>query len=89
MPLQNEELLQSGYSLETKKLRDEVDILKRDIFHLRLENNDLIAEKQDLQKDCKIFRQTIAKHEVSFSMELLTRETTSVTYRIGPYFHGK
>ena len=64
--LQNEELLQSGYNLETKKLRDEVDILKRDIFHLRLENNDLIAEKQDLQKDCKIFRQTIAKHEVRF-----------------------
>ncbi|PAV77447.1 hypothetical protein WR25_09219 [Diploscapter pachys] len=64
MLLQNEELLQSGYNLETKELRDEVDILKRDIFHLRLENNDLIAEKQDLQKDCKIFRQTIAKHEV-------------------------
>uniref|UniRef100_A0A1I7XCG1 Coiled-coil domain-containing protein n=1 Tax=Heterorhabditis bacteriophora TaxID=37862 RepID=A0A1I7XCG1_HETBA len=41
-----------------------VEELKKELKLLKLENNELKAEKIDLQKDCKLFRQQIAKYEV-------------------------
>ncbi|KAE9417980.1 hypothetical protein Angca_008447 [Angiostrongylus cantonensis] len=60
----NELNIKANFKLEKKQLMDEVQSLRKDLATLLKEKEELKAEKIDLQNDCKLFRQRIAKYEV-------------------------
>ena len=62
---QIEQNLKNNYSHDKIDLTEEIERLQREVFSARLESKELKAEKLELQKDCKLFRQQIAKFEVS------------------------
>ncbi|ETN84477.1 hypothetical protein NECAME_06880 [Necator americanus] len=61
----NEVDIKTSFKIEKQKLIDEVDALKKELSAARNENEELKSEKYDLQKDCKLFRQRIAKYEIA------------------------
>ncbi|KAJ1362841.1 hypothetical protein KIN20_022534 [Parelaphostrongylus tenuis] len=61
----NELSIKTSFKIEKKQLMDEVLGLRRDLAALLKENEELKAEKIDLQNDCKLFRQRIAKYEIA------------------------
>ncbi|VDM55616.1 unnamed protein product [Angiostrongylus costaricensis] len=61
----NELNIKANFKLEKKQLMDEVQSLRKDLAALLKEKEELKAEKIDLQNDCKLFRQRIAKYEVA------------------------
>ncbi|VDL63504.1 unnamed protein product [Nippostrongylus brasiliensis] len=61
----NEVDMKTSFNLEKQKLMDEVSNLRKELSSTLAENAELKAEKVDLQKDCKLFRQRIAKFEVA------------------------
>ncbi|KJH44632.1 hypothetical protein DICVIV_09353 [Dictyocaulus viviparus] len=61
----NEIDMKSKSQMEKQRLMDEVENLKKELAVVLKENKELKAEKIDLQNDCKLFRQRIAKYEIS------------------------
>ncbi|VDK64248.1 unnamed protein product, partial [Cylicostephanus goldi] len=61
----NEVDIKTSFSIEKQRLTDMVDTLTKELHEVLKENEELKAEKFDLQKDCKLFRQRIAKYEVA------------------------
>uniref|UniRef100_A0A7I4Z6D9 GRIP domain-containing protein n=2 Tax=Haemonchus contortus TaxID=6289 RepID=A0A7I4Z6D9_HAECO len=61
----NEIDIKTSFKLEKQKLMDEIETLRKDLSAAQTENAELKAEKIDLQKDCKLFRQRIAKFEIA------------------------
>ncbi|KAL6722524.1 hypothetical protein Aduo_017640 [Ancylostoma duodenale] len=61
----NEVDIKTSFKIEKQQLTDEVDTLKKELSAALKENEELKAEKFDLQKDCKLFRQRIAKYEIA------------------------
>ncbi|PIO62414.1 hypothetical protein TELCIR_16024, partial [Teladorsagia circumcincta] len=61
----NEVDIKTSFKLEKQQLTDEIDSLRRELSAALSENAELKAEKVDLQKDCKLFRQRIAKFEIA------------------------
>ncbi|CAJ0609896.1 unnamed protein product [Cylicocyclus nassatus] len=61
----NEVDIKTSFSIEKQRLTDMVDTLTKELHEALKENEELKAEKFDLQKDCKLFRQRIAKYEVA------------------------
>ncbi|KAK6055230.1 hypothetical protein COOONC_07266, partial [Cooperia oncophora] len=61
----NEVDIKTSFKLEKQQLTDEIENLRRELSAALTENAELKAEKVDLQKDCKLFRQRIAKFEIA------------------------
>ncbi|VDO56117.1 unnamed protein product, partial [Haemonchus placei] len=74
----NEIDIKTSFKLEKQKLMDEIETLRKDLSAAQTENAELKAEKIDLQKDCKLFRQRIAKFEVHFYSIPLTKSLSNI-----------
>ncbi|KAK5975521.1 Coiled-coil domain-containing protein [Trichostrongylus colubriformis] len=78
----NEVDMRTSFKLEKQKLTDEIESLRKELSAAVTENAELKAEKIDLQKNCKLFRQRIAKFEIaSLESPSTPQEFTSSLHR--------